>query len=47
MKYLTRYEVRVSIHAPNEGSDVQAVLVQLLQKFQSTLPMKGATLMSA
>jgi len=35
----------VSIHAPNEGSDATGspLFVQSMQ-FQSTLPMKGATL---
>ncbi len=35
----------VSIHAPNEGSDQHANDVHLhITQFQSTLPMKGATI---
>ncbi len=34
----------VSIHAPNEGSDVLDLLIlDIIRRFQSTLPMKGAT----
>jgi len=37
--------IYVSIHAPNEGSDEPAVTVfDAPPAFQSTLPMKGATL---
>jgi len=37
----------VSIHAPNEGSDVRAIVTMpSFNEFQSTLPMKGATLRS-
>ncbi len=36
----------VSIHAPNEGSDIVAMRPELAVKFQSTLPMKGATAQS-
>ena len=38
----------VSIHAPNEGSDtVEYIKGYNLYKFQSTLPMKGATRVNA
>ncbi len=33
----------VSIHAPNEGSDFAVIGLMFSLKFQSTLPMKGAT----
>ncbi len=35
--------VCVSIHAPNEGSDLSSNTLLLVWRFQSTLPMKGAT----
>ena len=36
--------VFISIHAPREGSDDEALKnVQVVLKFQSTLPVKGAT----
>ena len=38
---MTRY--MVSIHAPNEGSDVAQLTSFREGEFQSTLPMKGAT----
>jgi len=34
----------VSIHAPNEGSDAAFLVPLLTHMFQSTLPMKGATI---
>ncbi len=37
-------KMRVSIHAPNEGSDAVSPLTGYIgERFQSTLPMKGAT----
>ena len=33
----------VSIHAPNEGSDLHNHFPRYTKQFQSTLPMKGAT----
>ena len=34
----------ISIHAPREGSDVSSrVLLMNVKKFQSTLPVRGAT----
>src|SRR3990172_4078909 len=40
--------LRVSIHAPNEGSDFPAALILYRRlMFQSTLPMKGATVSDA
>ncbi len=51
MKGVTRFSGRafhhdvVSIHTPNEGSDVQYQERGVtFEKFQSTLPMKGVTL---
>ncbi len=38
------YILKVSIHAPNEGSDADGnIYLQASSAFQSTLPMKGAT----
>ncbi len=39
-----RLVLRVSIHAPNEGSDLMPWLTLINSEFQSTLPMKGATI---
>ena len=36
-------EYRISIHAPNEGSDKLLYSEKSHKRFQSTLPMKGAT----
>ena len=33
----------ISIHAPREGSDLMLVIFRVLQRFQSTLPARGAT----
>ncbi len=43
----TAYGNRVSIHAPNEGSDIPVPQILRSILFQSTLPMKGATFQRA
>ena len=43
---LEAIKAEISIHAPREGSDTQGEKSSKMQKsFQSTLPVKGATVM--
>ena len=47
MKSRKEGDSHISIHAPREGSDLNwARCMDLLHKFQSTLPVRGATLKS-
>ncbi len=41
--FATATVIMVSIHAPNEGSDFVLLVDHSAGRFQSTLPMKGAT----